>query len=188
MRQEKNQKEKAGPWWGAQGIPALLLVAQGVMGPRDRPTIFKINKAKELGLLAQLGWCRELVWVSVHEALPGHGALARHRQDVMPDVAREVQVQPPVPTKPLLGWPSLDPVPFPSLGQEKATTRYKHLQPAPCPCPLCCESWAQRAVQPQKAEQLPQLQPSLAPRAREGNARAGSSQEQGRRQLKKVLP
>lgn len=113
-----------------------------------------------MGLLAQLGWCRELVCVSVHKALPGHRALARRRQDVMPEVAREVQVQPPVPTKPLLGWPSLDPVPFPSPGQEKATTRYKHLLLAPCPRPLCCKSWAQRAGQPQKAEQPAQLQPS----------------------------
>lgn len=160
MRQE-NQEERTGPWWGAQGIPALLLVAQGVVGPRDKPTIFKINKAKELGLLAQLGWCRELVCVSVHEALPGHRALARHRQHVMPNGAREVQAQPPVPTKPLLGWPSLDPIPFPSPGQEKATTRYKHLRLTPCPRPLCCKSWARRAVQPQKAEQPPQLQPSL---------------------------
>lgn len=131
------------------------------MGPQDRPTIFKINKAKELGLLAQLEVGRELVCVSVHEALPGHRALARHRQDVMSDVTREVQVQPPVPTKPLLGCPSLDPVPFPSLGQEKATTRYKHLQLTPCSCPLCCKGWAQRAVQPQKAGQPPQPQPSL---------------------------
>lgn len=74
-----------------------------MMGPQDRPTIFKINKAKELGLLAQLGWCRELVCVSVHEALPGPRALVRRRQDLMPDTAREVQVRPPVPTKPLLG-------------------------------------------------------------------------------------
>lgn len=73
------------------------------MGPQDRPTIFKINKAKELGLLAQLGWCRELVCVSVHEALPSPRALVRRRQDLMPDTAREVQVRPPVPTKPLLG-------------------------------------------------------------------------------------
>lgn len=186
MRQE-NQEERTGPWWGAQGIPALLLVAQGVVGPRDKPTIFKINKAKELGLLAQLGWCRELVCVSVHEALPGHRALARHRQHVMPDVAREVQSQFPVPTKPLLGWPSL--VPFPSPGQEKATTRYKHLRLAPCPRPLCCKSWAQRAAQPQKKQgSPPSSNPPCSQGWQEGDARAGSSQEQGSRQLKKVLP
>lgn len=76
------------------------------MGPGDRPTIFKINKAKELGLLAQLGWCRELVCVSVHEALPGHRALARCRQHVMPDVAREVLVQPPSPQSHRWGGPA----------------------------------------------------------------------------------
>lgn len=125
---------------------------------------------------------QELVCVSVHEALPGPRALGRHRQDVMPDMAREVQVQPPVPTKPLLAWPSLDPVPFLSPGQEKATTRYKHLQFAPCPCPLCCKSWAQRAVQPQKAGQPPSSNPPCSQGWQEGDARAGSSKEQGRRQ------
>lgn len=139
-----------------------------------------------MGLLAQLGWCRELVCVSVHEALPGHRALARRRQDLMPDAAREAQVQPPVPTKPLLGWPSLDPVPFPSPGQEKATTRYKHLLLAPCPCPVCCKSWAQRAVQPQKA--APSSNPPCSQAWQEGDARAGNSREQGRRQLKMLLP
>lgn len=154
------------------------------MGSQDKPIIFKINKAKELGLLAQLGWCRELVCVSVHEALPGHRALARHRQDVMPNMAREVQVQPPVPTKPLLGRPSLDPISSPSLGQEKATTRYKHLQLAPCPHPLCCKSWAA----PKKQGSPPSSNPPCSQGWQEGDARAGSSQEQGRRQLKKVLP
>lgn len=76
------------------------------MGPQDRPTIFKINKAKELGLLAQLRWCRELVCVSVHEALPGPRALARCRQDVMPATAREVQVQPLSPQSHCWGGPA----------------------------------------------------------------------------------
>lgn len=71
----------------------------------------------------------------------------------MPNTAREVQVQPPVPTKPLLGWPSLDPVPFPSPGQEKATKRYKHLQLTPCPRPESSAAPKSRAA--------PQLQASL---------------------------
>lgn len=106
----------------------------------------------------------------------------------MPDVARELQVQPPVPTKPLLGWPSLDPVPFPSPGQEKATTRYKHLLLAPCPRPLCCKSWAQRAVQPQKAGQPPQHQPSLLTGLAGGWCQGWKQLGAGKRQLKKVLP
>lgn len=134
----------------------------------------KINKAKELGLLAQLGWCRELVCVSVHKALPGHRAVARCRQDVMPNTAREVQVQPPVPTKPLLGWPP--PQPGARKGNNTLQTSATRSLPTP------------REQHSPKQQGSPPAPTSLRTGLAEGDARAGSSREQGRRQLKKVLP
>lgn len=102
----------------------------------------------------------------------------------MPDAAKEVQVNPSIPTRTPGGWPRLDTVPVPSPGQEKATTRYKY-RSATRSLPALVKLSPKEQGQPHTAA-FPL--PAHPDPGAEGDAGAGSRQEQGMEAAREALP
>lgn len=95
----------------------------------------------------------------------------------MPNMAREVQSSP-CPHKATAGAAQLRPRLLPQPGARKGNNTLQTSATRSLPTPTV----------PKKQGSPPSSNPPCPQGWQEGDARAGSSQEQGRRQLKKVLP